>query len=645
MRCRNNENTFKYRERKREAREDEETKETRLNHARRIVNSYQPASGYEEFVDSGFADLIYTDKASQKDAAMELGVTQAAVSKWQQFFEASKLIEAEMGEAWSEWKPPEPYSDDPVEDFAQFRYENFQTETGEPYTTPPHQRRWIAAVLDTWERGGKLVILSPPRHGKTDLLIHFCIWVIVRNPNIRILYIGGSHEIAEYSVGSVKDHLEANENLEKWKPPYKDFRPKARSGRSWTVQRFTVATRTIIGMKGPTMKSVGRGGRILSLDTDLIIVDDPEDHDSTLNPGTRADTRGWWGKSVMSRKMEKTAVCVIGSRVHPDDLVGHLAASDEYEAIVEQVHDEALCTGDKDDTSAEAHWDCMLWPEVRSYKWALDKKLDPIEGETFEMVYQNRALDAETATFKPEDIDACFDTTRGLGHIPKRTRLIGGLDPSVSGYQAAFLWAVDIKTGRRYMVDIDNHLGGGVEPALEIMKRWFEAYRLSHWVIEENLYHGAIRTDETITKWARRNYITLEGHETWGTNKWDRHMGVTSMARYFRDETEDGKRLVSLPAADFDARAKSSEYRKQLLNFNRDVQALASNSRRSRKAKSDIVMAAWFPEAIIRRWQHESSTTVNYTYDKTSYPFQRMSLGRMELNRREDIPLELTRGR
>ena len=50
------------------------------------------------------------------------------------------------------------------------------------------------------ENGGNLMILSPPRHGKTELLIHFAIWQICRNPNVRIMWVGGNEDIAKNAV-------------------------------------------------------------------------------------------------------------------------------------------------------------------------------------------------------------------------------------------------------------------------------------------------------------------------------------------------------------------------------------------------------------------------------------------------------------
>ena len=61
--------------------------------------------------------------------------------------------------------------------------------------------------------------------------------------------------------------------------------------------------------------------------------------------------------------------------------------------------------------------------------------------------------------FKVDSLDAARDDSRIVGHVPPRTRLIAGLDPAATGYQAAFLWAYDVENGKLYMVDIENKKG------------------------------------------------------------------------------------------------------------------------------------------------------------------------------------------
>ena len=165
-----------------------------------------------------------------------------------------------------------------VDSFVEFRDQYFLTEQGKNYETPDFQKKWIGAILDSIKHGKRLMVLSPPRHGKTDLLTHFCVYMICKNPNIRIMWCGGNEDIARNSVGAVLDHLENNEGLIQDYGDWDGFRPSNRGGKSWSSSQFTVATRTVSGIKSPTLVAIGKGGKILSRDADLIIADDIEDH-------------------------------------------------------------------------------------------------------------------------------------------------------------------------------------------------------------------------------------------------------------------------------------------------------------------------------------------------------------------------------
>ena len=84
--------------------------------------------------------------------------------------------------------------------------------------------------------------------------------------------VGGNEEIAKNAVSSVLDQLESNELLiEEICGPGPKFKPSSRTGKSWSQSGFTVGTRTVTGIKSPTMVGLGRGGKILSRDCDIII--------------------------------------------------------------------------------------------------------------------------------------------------------------------------------------------------------------------------------------------------------------------------------------------------------------------------------------------------------------------------------------
>ena len=554
---------------------------------------------YEDLKESGLAKEILEKKLTMSEAAKVLETSVASVSMGYNAYVEDLKNEEEK----KDWEVPQ-VAEKTLEDFKDFRERYFQTEQGVPYETPDFHIKWIKSILESIDAGEQQMILSPPRHGKTDLLIHFVVWLICKNPNMRILWVGGNEDIAKNSVSSVMDQLENNELLiEEICGPGPKFKPQNRSGKAWSSTEFTVGTRTVTGSKSPTMIGIGRGGKILSRDCDVIIADDIEDHSSTMQPASRDNTRNWWTTTLSSRKEEHTAMIVIGSRQHYDDLYSHLLDNESWKTIVEEAHNTGCTLPDWDE---QDHIDCMLWSSKRTYKWLMDRKraAETTGGRAiYEMVYLNVAMPDGLALFDRVEIEECRDQKRDIGQIPRGTRLIAGLDPASTGYQAAFLWAYDSEANKIYMVDMDNNLGGGIPQALNVIKNWWNKYGCSHWVIEENGFQKAIRQDRSIREFASRHSVFLEGHET-RNNKFDPIYGVTAMRPMFQENN------ISLPYLGFEAQEKVNLYTSQLVYF-----SSAKNKSKSVGTKTDIVMASWFPMRAIRRMQKERYAELGYDYN------------------------------
>ena len=552
---------------------------------------------YEDYVKL-YAEKVEKKLLQKQQVAKLLEVSNTIVTK---MHEAYKVDKANLKKA-EDWETPKEALAS-LRKFEDFRDRYFRTETGEKYETADFHQKWINAILTAIDEGNEQMILSPPRHGKTDLLTHFAVWQICKNPNVRIMWVGGNEEIAKNAVGSVLDHLEHNQKLiEDFCIPGQTFKPKNRSGKSWTAGQFTVATRTVTGIKSPTMVAVGKGGKILSRDSDLIIADDIEDHGTTIQPSAREQTRQWWTTTLSSRKEEHTAIVIIGSRQHPEDLYNFLLENPQMHKIVEEAHS-TECV--KPETEFEEHTDCMLWASKRSYKW-LYSRLQAAEttgGKSiFEMVYLNKAFAEGIAMFDVEEIDSCRDVNRVVGQVPANVKLIAGLDPASTGYQAAFLWAVNTDTGKMYMIDIENQKGGGIIQARKTVKNWHEKYNLAHWVIEENGFQRAIRQDTELREYCARMGIYLEGHQT-QKNKFDPIFGVGSMRELFKEQ------LISLPYGSAESETKSNIYRRQLIYF-----STGASKQSGRNNKSDVVMASWFPMRVVRRLQKERLAEVGLDY-------------------------------
>jgi len=553
---------------------------------------------YQDYVDN-FAAEVEEKLIAKKDVAEIYGVNNSLITKMHEAY----LIDKENLEKKKDWTTPKE-AIKALDKFEDFRNRYFQTETGDQYETADFHKKWIGSILQAIDEGGEQMILSPPRHGKTDLLTHFAVWQICKNPNVRIMWVGGNEEIAKNAVGSVVDHLEHNEKLiQDFCGPGETFKPKSRSGKSWTSGQFTVANRTVTGIKSPTMVAVGKGGKILSRDCDLIIADDIEDHSTTIQPSAREQTRQWWTTTLSSRKEEHTAIVVIGSRQHPEDLYNFLLENPQMKKIVEEAHSTECVLPEND---VELHKDCMLWSSKRSYKWLLSRlqAAETTGGKAiFEMVYLNKAFVDGITMFDVEEVDMCRDVNRTIGQIPAGTQLIAGLDPASTGFQACFLWAVNTETGKMYMVDIENEEGGGIIQAKDTIKKWYEKYHLAHWVIEENGFQRAIRQDKDLKEYCARMGIYLEGHQT-QKNKFDPIFGVGSMRELFKEE------LISLPYGSAESETKSNIYRRQLIYF-----STGASRQSGRNNKSDVVMASWFPMRVIRRLQKERLAEVGLDYE------------------------------
>jgi len=511
--------------------------------------------------------------------------------------------------------------------FVEWRTRFFQASYGTAYLTKPVHRRWIRACLETTYLGGRSLILSPPRHGKTDLLAHFCVWKIIRNPNIRILWVGPNEDIAKNSLSLVKDILSSHEELkEAYLAPGQTWEPNVRG--KWSADKFTVATRTMM-LKQPTMWCAGVESKILSVDADDIVVDDPADPDASYTQGGRDKVLQMFRQRIVTRKMAHTGLNVISSRVHPEDLYSWLIENPNWSHIVDRAHDAAICGRElfEDHESLPDPEACILFPELNNLAY-LREQHDDVGPALFEMMYLNQPRPDGTAIFDPEKIRAnALDPSRdvGIAQLPVSYRLVAGLDPAARGVQASFLWAVtmpswdpdynprDPRVADRhdtfYMVDMETQQAGGIDGALAIMRDWAERYDNRLWVVEDNAYQSVFFDDPRVKALARELDLTIRPTHT-GKNKHDDHFGVTSLA----EPLHEGH--IILPYASPEAKRKVEGYIRQLVNFTNETR-----TQRRNLAIADILMASWFPFAdVIRKWKREARMQRTQVRTHQSFP-------------------------
>jgi hypothetical protein len=159
----------------------------------------------------------------------------------------------------------------------------------EPRDLHPSQR-YVRGDVD------QLLCNTPPEHGKsTTLTVNYVTWRIVQDPNIRILLVSKTQDMAKRFLMAIKDRLSENEryaDLQRTFGPVGGFAENA----IWAAEKIRV-NGADSGESAYTVQAVGIGGHIYGTRTDLAIMDDCVDHtnhqqyDSQINWAPASRTR------------------------------------------------------------------------------------------------------------------------------------------------------------------------------------------------------------------------------------------------------------------------------------------------------------------------------------------------------------------
>lgn len=219
----------------------------------------------------------------------------------------------------------------------------FTEYTYDRYKTGRHHRI-IAEQLERVEcrEIDRLMLLLPPRHGKTELASRrYPAWTLGRNPHRQVIAASASESFAT-DVGREVRNLIRSEDYGRLFPNVRLADDSSAAGR-WNTN------------KGGIFYAVGVGSQILGKGADEFIIDDPfgsmADAQSEV---TRKSVREWYQGSVYNRLQPGGAIIVINHRMHEDDLSGYLIeqqkiGGDKWEIVELPAIDE----------SGEA-----LWPEA-----------------------------------------------------------------------------------------------------------------------------------------------------------------------------------------------------------------------------------------------------------------------------------------
>lgn len=179
-----------------------------------------------------------------------------------------------------------------------------------PMWQAPTHLRPVADLFARVERGEQVFgcVSVPPRHGKTELILHALAWLMLRRPTWELAYTSYAGDFAR-SKSARAQRLAADAGVALAKPKQK------------AIEWFT--------REGGVLRATGVQGQLTGHGARLLIVDDPhKDRAEAESPTMRQAVHDWFTSTAATRVEPGGSIIVVHTRWHPDDLIGRLAQDD-----------------------------------------------------------------------------------------------------------------------------------------------------------------------------------------------------------------------------------------------------------------------------------------------------------------------------
>jgi len=250
--------------------------------------------------------------------------------------------------------------------------------------TPAYKWHWpylqfVRSELELVTSGEckRLMIMLPPRHGKTAMItVRYPVWRMEKEEKFRVI-------VAAYNQVVANKFSRVSRKLAQMRIGLRDDR---RAVEEWE---------TILG---GWYRAVGVGGGVTGMGANLIIIDDPiKSREEAQSVTYRDKVWDWYTDDLYTRLEPNGAIILVMTRWHEDDLAGRILSSDSAE-----------------------HWRVVRLPALaekgdllgREVGEALNSERYPVEelmniksvlgSWAFESLYQQRPMPAEGGLFKRE---------------------------------------------------------------------------------------------------------------------------------------------------------------------------------------------------------------------------------------------------
>lgn len=201
-----------------------------------------------------------------------------------------------------------------------------------PFYHAARHHRYVAEKLEQVERYiaskgkegiGRLMIVEPPRHGKTEQVSRlFPAWLMGRRPDSRVILTSYGADLAQDDSKAVRAYVTgeryaalfgATSTIDDVVTLSEDTRSKS----NWDLAE---------PHRGGVV-AAGIGGGITGKGAHLMVIDDPfKNRDEAESETYRRKVMSWYRSSAYTRLEDGGAVVITHTRWHPEDLAGQLLA-------------------------------------------------------------------------------------------------------------------------------------------------------------------------------------------------------------------------------------------------------------------------------------------------------------------------------
>jgi hypothetical protein len=382
----------------------------------------------------------------------------------------------------------------------------------EETTEPIEQLPFHLELHDALDEHRQAVILAHPESGKTNqIAIGRTLWKLGNNPNLRVLLLGNTQDMAKKSLSAIKKYIERSDEL------HQVF-PELKRGDVW--QDITITVQRPTYSKDPSVQALGYGSNnVQGSRVDVMVPDDFLSMETTSTEAQRRRISKWFRSVAMARCTEDCEIAFLTNAWHPRDLAHELVAERGWHLIKRPVR-----------VNGQSVWP-QRWPEKRIRKQ--EKNLGTLE---FQRVFMCEPRDEGEMIFKPEFFARCKAKGAGIGPVyeletvPPRCVVLTAVDIGgrrMAGANSSIFTGILHPNGTRQPLWLESGRWGATELLKRIVNhgvRYKGIIAVENNGVQQHIVDLAIENEQSV--------VSIIPYHT-GVQKADPRFGVASMSSEF----------------------------------------------------------------------------------------------------------------